>query len=394
MFLTGATIILLWRFDTVTILHKFNGMDNLGNGPYGLVQGTDGAFYGTTEEGGGYDRGTIFKVSPTGMLTSLHGFISGQEGDRPYGLIEGRDHNFYGVTEHWDSNGSDSLGGMDSSWNEFGTVFKMTPAGALTTLHTFNNKDGDRPAARLVQGRDGNLYGSTTGDGAKDESTIFRITTSGVLTTLYRFPNSQTIRGLGWSHADLGPQSALTEGSDGTFFGTTKIGGSDGGCGTVFEITSKGVLTTLHSFGFDNNGWYPGAGLIRAHNGDFYGTTETTIFKITPSGVFTRLYTCKLGQDRGTELDGLIQARDGSFYGTSEKGGANQHGTIFKITADGNLTTLYSFGPDDDIGPYTLIQASDGSIYGTSFGERGDGTIFKVTSSNWLTRLMAYRIWE
>src|SRR5438105_191846 len=241
--------------QTLTTLHSFNGGD--GRSPEAaLVQGSDGNFYGTTLLGGAHLKGTVFKIDPTGSLTTLHSF-SGSPGDGavPFaGLVQGSDGNFYGTT---------ASGGAFFQ----GTVFRMTPSGAITVLHSFNSffSEGAVPFAALVQGCDGNFYGTTALGGAHFKGTVFKINAAGSLTTLHSFSGSP---GEG-----ANPIAGLVQGSDGNLYGTTALGGTHFR-GTVFNIDATGSLTTLHSFaGSPGEGALPFAGLVQGSDGKFYGTT-------------------------------------------------------------------------------------------------------------------------
>ncbi len=263
----------------------------------------------------------------------------------------------------------------------------MTPSGALTTLYRFcsqtNCSDGAYPRDGLVQGTDGNFYGTTDG-------TVFKITPSGTLITLHSFAGSD----------GRGCWAGLVQASDGNFYGTTPYGGASDH-GTIFKITASGALTTLYSFCSQSNcadGRMPLNGeLVQAWDGNFYGTTYAggasdhgTIFKITASGALTTLYSfCSQSNcaDGTFPLDGLVQASDGNFYGTTPYGGTSQNcgsygcGTVFKITPSGMLTTLHSFDGGDGATPYArLIQANDGNFYGTTeeVGAFGNGTVFRL----------------
>ena len=376
----------------LTTLHNFAGPPSDGADPYaGLVQASDGNFYGTTPQGGASDNcsggcGTIFKITASGALTTLHSF-DGSDGSFPYGgLVQATDGNFYGTT-----------GG--------GTVFKITPSGTLTTLYRFNGSDGSGPDG-LVQANDGNFYGTTGGGGANGDGTVFKITPSGTLTTLHSFA--------GYPGDGAGPLGAgFIQATDGSFYGTTNVGGANNcyggtGCGTVFKITPSGTLTTLYSFCSQNNcadGYYPRAGLMQARDGNLYGTAVFggsgncdngcgTVFKITPSGALTVLYSfAGYPSDAGNPEAVLVQASDGSFYGTTYRGGADNNcdglgytegcGAVFKMTPGGTLTTLHSFNSTDGWGlDAGLIQARDGSFYGTTSagGANGFGTIFRLVS--------------
>ncbi len=365
-----------------------------GDGPEGtLVQATDGNFYGTTVSGGAYNKGTVFKITPGGTLTTLYSFCA--QSSCPDGagigapLVQGTDGNLYGTT---------TSGGADG----YGTVFKITPTGTLTTLHTFDlifdPNDGGTPGG-LIQATDGNFYGPASAGGPGGFGTIFKITPSGTLTTLYSFCPQ------GFSCVDgVAPLAALVQGTDGNFYGTTSDLGAHIG-GTVFQITPGGTLTTLYSFCALLNcpdGYNPfKAPLVQGTDGNFYGTTvgggaasSGTVFKITPAGTLTTLHSfCSVGfcTDGIDPYTGVIQGRDGNFYGTTYSGGSDGfsgYGTAFEITAAGTLTTLYSFCPqgfscaDAGRSPYAgLVQATDGNFYGTTEngGTYDEGTVFRLT---------------
>ena len=344
-------------------LHSFNGSD--GAYPYaGLVQSSDGNFYGTTERGGASDFGTVFKITSGGSLTALYSF-SGSDGNYPRaGLVQGSDGNLYGTT---------TLGGANGG----GTVFKITSAGSLTTLYSFGGADGFYPYG-LMQGSDGNFYG-TTESGGTGFGTVYKITSGGNLTMLYSFSGSD----------GAGPHAGLVLGKDGNLYGTTAFGGANGG-GTVFKITSSGSLTTLHAF-TEGGHANPQGALVQGSDGNFYGTTDDvgsdtgigTVYKITPGGDFTVIHSFN-GLDGGNPQAALLQGTDGNFYGTTYAGGPNASaaGTVFRITPDGNLTTLYSFSGSDGANPAcALVQGSDGSFYGTTQqgGAHAAGTVFMLT---------------
>jgi uncharacterized repeat protein (TIGR03803 family) len=231
-----------------------------------LVQGSDGNFYGTTELGGSGTFGTVFKMTPSGMLTTLYNFSGGADGRYPCaGLVQGGDGNFYGTT---------FLGGTYSAYcgdPGCGTAFTITPGGALTTLCSFCAQpgcaDGSRPSAGLVQASDGNFYGTTYRGGARLGGTVFKLTPAGSLTTLYSFCAQ------GGCADGEEPVAGLVQARGGNFYGTTTYGGAYTSYGTVFKMTPQGGLTTLHSFD-GNDGSEPRGGLVQAPDGFFYGTTE------------------------------------------------------------------------------------------------------------------------
>jgi uncharacterized repeat protein (TIGR03803 family) len=353
--------------QTFTTVANFDNAD--GAYPYlmSLVQGTDGNFYGTTSDGGASGYGTVFKMTPKGALTVLHSFDD-TDGSYPYaGLVLTTGGNFYGTT---------SQGGTDG----YGTVFEITAAGKLTTLHSFDGSEGACPYSTLVQGTNGNLYGTTANGGAGGAcvsgcGTVFEITATGKLTTLHSFDASD----------GAAPVSALIQATNGNFYGTTVAYGAHDG-GTLFEITPAGKLTTIYDFCSQSNctdGYGPYGGLVQAANGNFYGTTvyggahdTGTVFEITAAGKLTTLYSFCVEtncEDGAWPYAGLVQGTDGNFYGATLHGGTvnTNAGTVFKITSGGTHTTVHNFcsepGCDDGYYPYGgLIQATNGSFYGTT----------------------------
>lgn len=342
-----------------------------------LIQASDGNFYGTTLNGGGVSSGVVFELTANGDITDLTDF--GNSDDLfPYaGVVQGSDGNFYGTT--WQ-------GAIA------GTVYQVTPSGSLTTLYTFcsesNCADGGEPFAPLLQASPGTFYGTTTIGGSKGYGTVFAITSAGLLTTLHSF------------HFKDGavPVGGLILAKDGSFYGTTLYGGVSGN-GTVFEITAAGKLKTLYSFCPQKkctDGANPYAGLLQASDGNFYGTTygggvggDGTVFRITASGKLMTLYSfCskKSCVDGAKPFAGVIQATDGNFYGTTSSGGSKNQGTIFQITSSGGLTTLHSFCMKKNCVDGTeptggLLQASSGIFYGTTTdgGRHEFGTVYSLS---------------
>jgi uncharacterized repeat protein (TIGR03803 family) len=284
----------------------------------------------------------------------------------------------------------------------------------------FNGSNGGFPQfMSLVQGRDGNYYGTAASGGAYGNGTVFQLTRAGILTTLHDFMGGHCRYGV----SDAGPGSqGLVLAKDGTFYGTTALGSSctcDNGyecdcdnCGTIFSIGSSiGSPYRLYgfchvtydsgpTFFYDCDPGGPNPGLIQAGDGNFYGTTALTVFKVTPAGKETVLYRfCSLPNcaDGFAPNAGLVQTADGYFYGTTSVQGAHGDGTVFKIDATGKLTTLYNFcslpNCADGASPSApLIQAADGNLYGTTpvGGASGSGTVFKVTSTGKLTTLYSF----
>lgn len=304
-------------------------------------------------------------ASPAQTFTRLTKF-NGENGAWPtYGsLVQGVDGDFYGTTSFGGANGA-------------GSVFKITPNGKVTTIYSFCSQagctDGDVPNDSLVQTFDGNFYGTTYEGGASNNGTVFELTPKGVLTTLHSFCTSNCADG-------LFPYAGLILAPDGEFYGvTSRTGGAISIYGTVFEISEMGQLTTLHTFCAQTNcidGSSGARGLTLAANGNFYGVTGDggphnagTIFKITPQGEFRTLHSFNISD--GATPNAVMQARNGNLYGTTLGGGTNNSGVIFQLTADGQFQVLYNFctqvNCSDGANPYApLMEGSDGTFYGTT----------------------------
>ncbi len=361
-------------------LVTFNG-SNGSNLTSGVVQGTDANFYGVTVQGGTNNEGTAFKVTPEGKLTTLYNFCEETgctDGSGPSGLMQAIDGNFYGTT---------GTGGTAGD----GIAFRMSPAGKIQTLHNFcatgNCSDGVGPDG-LVQVGNGNLYGVTTLSQCPDLcGTLFELSTAGELRTLYDFCSECS--------AGYYPSPLTGQAANGDFYGTTEDGG-DYGYGTVFKATPQGDLTTLYSFCEANelncpDGSGPVASPVQGANGNFYGTTFLggvnslgTIYEVTAEGALKTLYAfCSLPNcaDGDFPASALLLATDGNFYGTTVGGGANGDGTIFRLTPTGKFTTLYSLAAiAGDGGPFGgLIQATNGTFYGTTGGYGSNGTVFSFS---------------
>jgi uncharacterized repeat protein (TIGR03803 family) len=343
----------------LTTIYSFCTECTDGDNPWGLVQPADDVFYGTTEEGGAYSAGTVFKITSSGRLTTVHSFCAGgnpcADGNLPFaGLAEGGDGNFYGTTKYGGAAGCEPPFGC-------GTVFKITPAGTLTTLHSFDGNDGANPSAVLVQASDGNFYGTTESGGAGyygGDGTVFRITPKGKLTTLYSFCVQQ-----GCVDGDA-PSAGLVQASDGSLYGTTASGGGSGAVGTIFKITLRGALSTLHSFCIGGppclDGDGPTAGLLQATNGSFYGTTsqggaggDGTIFRISvglgPFVSFVR-NPAKVGQIFGILGQRLKQTTSVSLNGSP---------ATFKVKSD---TLLEATVPTGATTGYVSVTTSSATL--------------------------------
>jgi uncharacterized repeat protein (TIGR03803 family) len=362
-----------WSTYPFGALYSFTGSTDGAAPSANLIQASDGNFYGVTNGGDvGTDYGTVFRITPNGTETVLHNFsTAGGDGVNPNGaLVQDSMGNFYGTTFKGGAFG-------------LGTIFKITPSGNETVLHSFGSgTDGQKPNAGLILGRDGNFYGTTSAGGANTQGTVFKMMPNGIETVLYSF---------GASSSDAAnPGTALAQGNDGSFYGTTVAGGANG-WGTVFRITPAGTETVLYSFSAGNDGALPYAALVLGSDGSFYGTTTFggasgygAVFKITTSGTLTPLYGFAGGSDGANPRASLVQAADGNFYGTTAGSEGNtDSGTVFKMTPDGIETVLYDFtNSSDGATPYAgLVVGSDVSFYGTASGGggHGAGTVFKIT---------------
>lgn len=343
-----------------------------------LIVGSDGNFYGTTQLGGGSNVGTVFKMTPGGVLTTLLNFY-GANGEQPYGaLVLGTDGNFYGTT---------FAGGASN----LGTIFKITPSGVLTTVVNLTGSTGTGPKANLTLGSDGNFYGTTSAGGTIGSGTIFKMTPAGVLTVLVNFTGT----------TGLSPgsscQAGLIQASDGNFYGVTSGGGS-GGFGTVFKVTPGGTFTNLVSFTGTTGsflGSSPMAALVQASDGKLYGTTNAggtggfgTVFQVTTAGTFVNLlsFTNGSGSFLGSAPQApLVQWTDGSLYGTTNNGGLNNSnsGTLFKVTTAGALTTLRNLSTTTDGRNPCGLVLSGGAFYGmaTTGGQWGTGCFFSISTT-------------
>jgi len=395
----GGTVFTVTSAGKLTKLYNFCAQANCadGGGPQdALVLATDGNFYGTTSGGGANGGGTVFKITPKGTLTTLYSFCAQTnctDGTVPLaGLIQAMDGNFYGTASGGGANGR-------------GTVFKMTPAGTLTTLYNFCSwarcRDGSVPLAPLVQGADGSFYGTTDEGGAgygpecgdQGCGAVFKITPGGKMRRLHGF--RQTDGGQ--------PYAGLVQGSDGNFYGTTSE--SDPGAGLVFQITPGGALTTLFQLCYHNPcpGEYPYAALVQATDGNFYGTTSNggssdcdygcgIVFQVTPSGTLTSVHNF-VGTDGAYPLNGLLQATSGILYGVTTSGGASNNCSFwFYYPGCGTVFSL-----DMGLGPFVAFVRNSGRVgsnaqilgqgftgtTGVSFN--GTSASFAVKSDTYLT---------
>jgi uncharacterized repeat protein (TIGR03803 family) len=392
-----GTVFQITPGGTLTSLYSFCSQPNCADGAHpssGLVLAANGELYGVTSGGGGNGGGAIFRITQSGALTVVYSFCSigpgtCMDGSYPYGgLVQDANGDWYGAT---------SYGGTTDQ----GTVFKYTPSGTLTTIYNFNGTDGYFPSGPLVQATNGYFYGATQFGGTEANcpysngcGTVFKMTPAGTLTTLYSFCSAS-----GCPDGDS-PVGALVQAANGDLYGATFGGGtncSPTGCGTIFKITPGGALTTQYSFCAQPScadGATPDGGLVQApENGDLYGAAYFggqgcgangcgTLFKITQSGALTTLFRAFCPQsDCPNRPTSLIQDTTGVFFGTTLwDGGDGSNGTIFSFAV--------GLGPFVEILPASGEAGAAVKILGsdltgaTSVSFNGTAAVFEVVSSS------------
>jgi len=376
------------------ILYDFGQGATTGGSPSGrLLRDSAGNLYGTGG-GGSNNYGVVFKLSPALEETVLYYFKGQANGDGSYpwaGLVQDSQGNLYGTT---------SQGG---TYN-YGTVFKLTPSGDETVLHSFSGPpDGATPAAELLLDSAGNLYGTTSGGGtgcsnpygASGCGTVFEVSAAGLETVLYRFTNSPD---------GAFPMAGLVRDAAGNFYGTTSAGGNvfarDTALGTVFRLTPQGKETVLYRFkgGSVSDGQNPRSTLVWDASGNLYGTTLEggpkgwgTVFKLSPTGAETTLYSFPANSTDGKSPEaGVVRDSAGNLYGTALIGGRMAQcvnegcGIAFKLSPTGQETVLhrFSWSMKDGCQPTaSLILDAKGNLYGTTpfcGGSSGGGSVFKI----------------
>jgi uncharacterized repeat protein (TIGR03803 family) len=427
------------RAAELRTLHTFGPGPRIAQEP--LVQGTDGATYGTTFSGGPDHIGTVYKITATGEMVVLHSFMwspnGGVNGGYPgAGLTLANDGNFYGTT-------------VSGGRNGHGTIFRITSHGSLTTLHHFSSSQNDYQPSTLVQGNDGYLYGTTEGMGGDYAGIAFKISLAGAYTQLHRF----SLGTYGGNGLDGGFPGPLMKAQDGSLCGLARTGGANG-AGSLFRVNPGGGVSRIYSFADPYRG--SGARLVELAPGEFYGTSGSTnelgiIYRVNHSGVFTVLYTIAGGAGTAFVNENLVAGSDGNLYGTCSsgpsadsgfvfrfspssgvfdilhtftsgfpggldgrgprgglvrtgeqtfrgttlEGGLYGSGTVFEITTQGAFTTLFNFSPRNDGagGSGAMVEMEDGSLYGATSqgGSFGWGTIFRVTPEGELTTLYNFQ---
>ncbi len=319
----------VFKLDTTgseTVLYSFTGTGGDGYFPSAaLVQDVQGNLYGTTQLGGAYGYGTVFKVDPSGSETVLYSFSGAGDGGDPdlAGLVRDNQGNLYGTTHFGGTYG-------------YGTVFKLDSTDVETVLYSFTGVGGDGagPSGGVVRDAQGNLYGTTESGGAYGGpfgyGTVFKIDTTGKETVLHSFSGSDGYQ----------PWAGVILDAQGDLYGTTRQGsqGVDGGPGLVFRLSRKNKETVFHRFGRRKDGNYPTAGVVRDARGNLNGTTSSggiwncgTVFTVDKTGKETLLHTFTGGSDGASPYAGLVPDTQGNLYGTTT-GSFGTGGTVFKLT--------------------------------------------------------------
>lgn len=399
-FETDGSVFQIDAAGTLTTVHSFDGTD--GEYPFaGLTLANNGNFYGTTEEGGANSSGTFFELTPAGTLTTLYNFCALStcvDGGNPEGgLLQNKYGDFYGTTLV----GGTSFGGLNGCAEldgaiGCGTVFRITPAGELTTVHNFCSKpncaDGEFPQSTLVRTVvDGTLYGTTFSGGSTPKcpggcGVVYEITPMGDFIVFHEFCQ------LAGCADGSNPNGLLL--SNGILYGTTQGGGANRK-GSVFSLTTGGKLTTLYSFCSQAScadGESPQAALVRANDGNFYGTTllggtnnKGTIFQITPAGELTTLHSfCFASDCSGGNFPQapLMQDTNGKLYGTTMNGGTNDEGIVFSLSLGlpPFVKTIPNYGVTG-----TRVNILGNNLTGaTSVTFNGSPATFKVVNSAWI----------
>jgi len=358
--------------QTYTPLYNYGSTtgDPINPSPFSLMsQGHDGRIYSTSAFGGSHSGGAAYAITTGGSLTVLYNFPAYPGPTAPEsGLTLSTDGFFYGTT---------TSGGA----HIVGTVFKLSDAGAYTNLWDFTGTGTDEgnPQAPLVLGTDLNMYGTTDGVYSGTYGTAFKITSKGKLTTIHPFKST-----------DGAVPYAILLGLDANFYGVSRLGGANN-LGAILKMTKAGKVTVLHSFAgtAGNDGSLPIGGLVQANDGTLYGTTYGggtknwgTVFKIDPTG---KNYLVLHNFDRTADvndgiqpLGGLALGTDGNVYGTTGGGGHQNSGALFRVTPAGAYSTVYSFcavaGCKDGFFPQTgMVQHTNGKFYGAT--ESGGPTL-------------------
>ncbi|MFY9558718.1 MAG: choice-of-anchor tandem repeat GloVer-containing protein [Terriglobales bacterium] len=358
----GGTIYTITPSGAFNVIFTFNNAGTDGFSPTtGLTLGTDGNFYGGTATGGANGFGTLFKITPAGVLTTLHDFTSTEAGF-PYGPpVAGKNGTFYGVTR-------------------YGKAWSLTQSGTFKLLP---NPTPGESRAPLTAASDGNLYGTTI-NGGTGNGTVFQMSTAGKIKIIYNFDNTHGAK-------PIGP---VVQGSDGFLYGTASTGGSiPNAFGVVFKLSTKGAITVLHEFDSTNaaDGYEPLGGLVEGTDGNFYGTTWTgkvhgVIFKITKSGTYTVLYAFDGTHGSGPATT-QMQNTNGIIYGATVSGGVSFNGVFYNF--DVGMSPFLSLVGFPAATAGKTVQILGQGLTGTTSVRFGSGSAtFNVVSDTYMTAVV------
>jgi uncharacterized repeat protein (TIGR03803 family) len=379
----------------MTLLSSFaNGVDGIGQ-QSGLTLGTNGTFWGTSE-GEDLNAGNIFYMTAAGTVTSFNDVLGGANGGEPIAPpVQGRDGNFYGMTT---AGGDVTLCTYGDSG--CGVIYKITPAGKFEVIYTFDQTNGANPDGPLLPGTDGNFYGTTFYGGSingvyNGNGVVFRVTPQGKYTPIYVFCAQQACLDGGQ------PTDGLVQGTDGNFYGTTTCCGthlySDYFGGTIFKLTPAGQYTVLYDFCSQSNcadGGNAIGGLVQGTDGNFYGTTQVggangdgAIFQITPEGQYTVLHSFDFTDGNAPESP-LTQGTNGILYGQTDDGGTGpcintRCGVFFSLDMGlpTSVAAVASYGEEGS----TVEILGQGLIGTTEVSFNGTSAQFDALANTYLT---------
>jgi uncharacterized repeat protein (TIGR03803 family) len=366
--------------QTFRLLYQFkSGRD--GSIPYAsLILDPQGNLYGTTMIDGAYSYGTVFRLSPDGKETVLHSFTgTGGDGTNPVAPLT-RD----AAGNLYGTTEYGGLFGGACGPNGCGIVFKVDPAGKETVLYRFTGTEGDgtNPWQGVVRDAAGNLYGTTAEGGDYGGGTVFKINSTGHETILHSFNDDSY-----YDDGSFPAYGSLVRDAQGNLYGTTYAGGQ-WYLGIVYKIDSSGTESILYNFS-GSDGMLPYGTLVRDTAGNLYGTTylggafgDGIVFKLDTNNAETIVHSFGASGDGVPPSAGLIADRSGNLYGATEYGGSSSFGTVFKLDASWEETILHNFSGKDGSAPALgLVRDSKGNLYGTTQygGAYGGGVVFRVT---------------
>lgn len=383
--------------QTLTVLHNFTSIPDGQTPTGGLLLDAAGNLYGVTTYGGAIGYGSVFKVDPSANESVLYSF-GGSDGSQPTaGLVQDAAGNLYGLTRYGGAYSQCPY--QNGSLTGCGTVFKLTPGGTATLLHSFGSSysDGSASVGRLILDNSGNLFGTTQYGGEIGGcsfivngkrvgygcGTVFKLDASGTASSVHNFVDSDGAY----------PYAGLVQDTAGNLFGTASTGGVAnctsayfGECGTVFKVDTSGQFSVLYSFQGASNGpdgGTPESNLFLDAAGNLFGTTNVggtgggTIFQVTSAGKESVISSFGTGASGGTAgpTAGLVQDAAGNLYGL-------ENGNVFKLDSTGKESALFTFTTyPDNQASNDLVQDADGNLYGViPGGTSGKGEVFKLTT--------------